>query len=86
MTAEPVTILRTMIGICGMSVCAAKDATDADIIAVCNRLNPSGTSNGWGTVVRDESQSFFMDAEGKPNDLPVTCKDDPNRLHLVVLC
>ena len=31
-------------GLCGMQVCAVHDATDEEVLAVCNRENPSGTS------------------------------------------
>lgn len=52
MILDRVLIMRRMIGICGMQVCAVKDATDTEILSACNSKNPSGISNGWTTVVR----------------------------------
>ena len=83
---DKIVITNALLGICGMQVCVDATARDAEILAVCNTLNPSGTMHGWGTVVRDESQSFFVSDNGDPSDLPVTCADDKNRLHLVILC
>ena len=84
---DRVVITKMMIGICGMSVCAVKDATDEEILQVCNLQNPSGTTNGWSEVIRhveekpeDEFQIF-----GK-NCAPVVCADDPERLHFLVSC
>lgn len=59
-----------------MQVCAIKDATDEEILEVCNKENPSGTSGGWLEVVR----------EGEENMLPVTCEDHPERVHYLVVC
>jgi hypothetical protein len=69
-----VVITKCMIGICHMQVCAVKDATDEEILAVANRENPSGTRNGWGTVIRK--------GKGKP----VTCADDKSRKHFLISC
>jgi len=60
-----------------MQVCAVADATDKEILAVCDSKNPSGTSDGWGTVVR---------AKGKYAGGPVTCEDHSNRQHFLVTC
>jgi hypothetical protein len=38
-------------GICHMQVCAEKDVTDEEILKICNEQNPSGTINGWSTVL-----------------------------------
>lgn len=62
-----------------MQVCAAKDATDEEILAVCNSENPAGTSAGWTTVLRTPEGNFVGLA-------PVTCEDNPDRLHFIVGC
>ena len=71
-TDEPrVIITRGMVGICHMQVCIVKDATDEEILRVCNGENPSGTSLGWATVLRSDM---------------VTCDNDKDRQHLLVQC
>jgi len=60
-----------------MQVCAEAEATDEEILAVCNRENPSGTSMGWSRVVREDCDS----AQG-----PVPCDDRAGRAHILVLC
>lgn len=57
-----------------MQVCCEKDATDEEILDVCNRENPAGTRIGWGEVIREGQGA------------PVVCKDDPGRLHILVSC
>lgn len=74
-----VIVTRPIIGICHMQVCAHNDVTDDEILEVCNRENPSGTSNGWSTVCHTDSESW-----GKVG--PVQCKDDPERTHYMVSC
>lgn len=64
-------------GIFWMQVCAERDASDEEILAHCNRDNPSGTTCGWTHVIREDS-------EGKRG--PVACVEDPSRLHLLVEC
>jgi hypothetical protein len=74
-----VIVTRPMVGICHMQVCAHKDATDEEILEVCNRENPAGTTNGWASIVREESETW--------GDLrPVQCVDEPDRLHYIVAC
>lgn len=63
--------------LCYMRVCAHKDATDGEILRVCNEQNPSGTTNGWGTVVRKDSEPWTG---------AVQCADDESRQHIIVLC
>ena len=75
---KKVEITSTFVGICHMQVCVARDATDEEILEVCNRENPSGTTNGWSQVVRED--------EERPQMEPVQCQDDPNRIHLLVAC
>lgn len=74
-----VVVTRSFCGICHMQVCAHKDATDEEILAVCNIENPAGTSNGWAQVVKEDHEFF-----GKIG--PVPCDDDPNRIHYMVAC
>jgi hypothetical protein len=69
-----VEISRPIMGICNMQVCCVQDATDEEILEVCNRLNPAGTTNGWGLVKRDGEFP------------PVQCQDYPDRLHILVSC
>lgn len=63
-----------------MQVCAVEDATDDEILTVCNRENPAGTTNGWSRVVRT------VEDERAAALLPVTCEDDENRKHFLVAC
>ncbi|KKL07294.1 hypothetical protein LCGC14_2587460 [marine sediment metagenome] len=76
---EKVVITRPFVGICYMQVCAEKDATDEEILNICNTNNPSGTFNGRG-VVREVND---LDQD---NMLPVVCKICPERLHFIVYC
>ena len=78
---EKIVITQRMVGICLMQVCCEKSATDDEILAVCNKGNPSGTSNGWVQVCRtSDPDSIFGDTA------PVQCADDPERLHVLVAC
>jgi len=61
-------------GICHMQVCAAKDATDDEILRVYNTENPSGTTLDWCTVVHDGDGA------------PAVCANDADRLHILVAC
>jgi hypothetical protein len=73
-----VMITRPMIGICYMQVCAISDATDEEILEVANAENPSGTTNGWSQVARED----YEDERGRP----VVCEDDKNRKHFMLIC
>ena len=77
---DRVIVTRPMLGPYGMQVCAASDATDEEILAVCNRDNPSGTTNGWGRVYRKDER------DGGGFDGPIACADDSSRLHFLVSC
>jgi hypothetical protein len=68
-----------MVGLCHMQVCAMADASDEEILEVCNRENPSGTTNGWTKVIRDNK-------DDPDNFVPVVCGDFPERLHILVAC
>jgi len=80
---DRVVVTKSFVGICHMQVCAVKDATDEEILEVCNRVNPSGTSAGWGVVVRDLSQAWD---DSRADMLPVECSDYKGRLHFLVGC
>jgi hypothetical protein len=73
-----IVILNPFHGLCGMRVCVEKDATDEEILLVCNRENPSGTTVGWSEVIRDDKD--------RPDLNPLVCAEDPNRLHIIVSC
>ena len=74
---EQVLITHPFVGICHMQVCAVSDATDEEILEVCNRSNPSGTTGGWSTVVHDGAE---------PHMNPCKCGDYPERVHFLVGC
>jgi hypothetical protein len=78
-----VIVTRPFMGICAMQVCAVKDATDEEILSVCNSDNPSGTSNGWSAVIREAEEGSMFKTK---DQLPVQCRDDAERMHFVVLC
>jgi hypothetical protein len=78
-----VEVTRPVVGICYMQVCAVKDATDDEILAVCNAENPSGTQNGWGDVIRGEREPSFVLPD---KHVPIACADDADRVHLLVGC
>ena len=73
-----VIITRPFHGLAGMQVCAKANATDKEILEVCNTQNPSGTSNGWSEVIRDDKEH--------PNSNPVQCEQHPDRKHFIILC
>lgn len=64
-------------GIASMQVCAVADATDEEILDVCNSLNASGTSNGWTQVIRKEGDEWQTQC---------ACGDYPDRIHFMVNC
>lgn len=78
-----VVVSREFCGLIGMQVCAVADATDEEILEVCNRENPSGTSNGWGSVIRAPVDGDMWRRE---DTKPVACSEYPERLHFMVLC
>lgn len=77
-----VIITRPVLGAVHMQVCATSDATDVEILDVCNRENPSGTSAGWTAVIRKPDGSMFQ----TPNTAPKQCAEDPSRTHFLVIC
>ena len=60
-----------------MQVCAVDDASDEEILSVCNIENPAGTTNGWSEVIRKDTDR----AAGR-----VPCADVPGRWHYLVQC
>lgn len=75
---KKVEITRAMIGLCYMQVCADINATDEEILEVANEENPSGTSNGWCEVAREDHED--------PRMRPVICEDNKNRKHFILIC
>ena len=77
-----VQITQAMIGLLYMQVCAVDDATDEEILQVCNAENQCGTSNGWCGV--------FRECDGSPgresNKAPVACEKHPGRTHFLINC
>lgn len=69
-----VVVTNCFVNLTTMQVCAVKDATDEEILDVCNSLNSSGTSAGWSEVIRSGENS------------PVVCAEDKDRLHILVVC
>ena len=67
----------------GMQVCAIDDATDEEILARCNTDNPSGTTMGWTTVLRETDDEIIGHEHNKA---PVACQDHNGRTHYIVLC
>lgn len=67
-----------MIGLVYMQVCAEADATDEEILEVCNKENPAGTRNGWVRVAREDHD--------REDARPVECADHPGRKHFIVIC
>jgi len=62
-----------------MQVCAMQDCTDDEILSVCNRENPSGTTLGWTQVVRKNT-------EERSGIAPVNCGEIEGRVHFLVAC
>lgn len=78
-TTPRVVVTRPIKGIAHMQVCAVSDATDEEILEVCNRLNPSGAEHGWSSVCHEDSAFWGKVA-------PIQCADDPTRTHFIVSC
>jgi hypothetical protein len=84
MDMKRVVVSRAMCNISTMQVCAVTDATDEEILEVCNSENPAGTRHGWNTVLRKEMCNGSLGREA--NKAPVNCDDYPGRVHILVLC
>jgi hypothetical protein len=78
-----VIITQPIFGICYMQVCAEADASDEEILEVCNSENPSGTTNGWAEVIRtvEEEHNYRI-----PNFQPVQCSEYSDRQHFLIVC
>ena len=75
---DRVIVTKAFLGICHMQVCAVEDSTDEEILRVCNKENPSGTTLGWCSVVRSDAK--------EPKRNPVACAQEPGRTHFLVAC
>ena len=75
---EKVVVTKAFHGLLGMQVCSEKNASDEEILEVCNRENKCGTTNGWSYVVRND--------EEYPQSNPIQCEDHSDRLHFLVGC
>jgi len=73
-----VIVTKPIIGLCYMQVCAVTDATDEEILDVANAENPSGTKNGWVEIAHENHPNT--------NAHPITCADDPERVHYILIC
>lgn len=73
-----VLVTNIFCGLFYMQVCAVDDVTDEEILEVCNRENPSGTTGGWCGVVRDNSHP------AGENAAPGKCEDHTGRTHFLV--
>ena len=78
---ERIEVTNPFLGICHMQVCAESNMTDKEILEFCNSANPSGTTNGWGKVIREDPEGH----DGKSLN-PVQCNRDLNRTHFLVSC
>lgn len=73
-----VIVTKEFVGICHMQVCAVANATDKEILEICNQENPSGTSLGWCNVIREDKET--------PQKNPVICDKNPKRRHFLINC
>jgi hypothetical protein len=80
---DRVVVSQPYVGLVAMQVCAVKDASDEEILAVCDRDNPAGTTMGWCSVLRKLDPDCVWH---KPNLLPVQCSDHPDRMHYLCFC
>ncbi len=77
-----VVVTKCWCNIFTMQVCAIEGATDEEILAVCNRENPAGTTGGWSEVIREPSEELTQPA----SSAPVPCADTSGRVHYLVQC
>lgn len=73
-----VEIVAPFVSLIAMRVCAVKDASDEEVLEVCNRDNHAGTQLGWCTVARENYE--------REEARPITCSENADRVHLMVLC
>ena|SRR3990172_6866517 len=80
---ERVVISKMFVSLLFMQVCAVPDATDEEILELCNRKNVCGTSAGWSYVVRAKRDDDYWITD---NHLPKPCEQFAPRLHFLVGC
>jgi hypothetical protein len=78
---QRVIVTHPVIGIAAMQVCACEDATDDEILAVCNYENPTSTKV-WSSVVREAIEGDML---RNWQTIPVRCHTHPDRWHFIVL-
>lgn len=61
-----------------MQLCVPEDFTEAQILEAAERLNPSGTTNGW--ILAKEGD---MALKGDPERVP--CLAHPEKVHVLVV-
>lgn len=83
---DRVEITRRALNVCTMQVCAVDDATDAEILEVCNYGNPAGTEHGWMMVLRESNTGEDIGLGHELNKRPLPCQKYPGRTHFLVLC
>lgn len=83
---QRVCITMPFAGLRAMQVCAVKDATNGEILEVCNKENPQLTTGGWHTVVRTKEDAEGLTSREDETPLPGQCVECPDRLHIIVLC
>lgn len=84
MEDKRVIVTRPMMGLTAMQVCCVKDATNEEILKVCNEENPAGTTAGWSLVLRTKED---IEKYNYPEScLPVACSDNSDREHILILC
>jgi len=71
-------------GFRAMQVCVVEEATDEEILKICNRENPQLVNGGWHTVVK--SKKHAKECGVDENSAPGKCEDCPGRLHKIILC
>jgi hypothetical protein len=81
---ERVFISMEYAGFRAMQVCVLPDVPDAEILEVCNRLNPQLTQRGWHTVIKDKEHAKQNHVD--ECSAPGQCVECPERLHKIVLC
>jgi len=80
--SKRVILTKSFVNIFTMQVCAVSDATDKEILDECNLGNPSGTSGGWSSVIRESDERLGREK----NNVPMPCDDHAGRIHFLVVC
>ena len=84
-TNERVFLTGLYAGVWSNHVCVVPDATDEEILAVCNANEPSvyGKKYRWTRVIRTEEDAKAIGVSWK-DAKPGTCLECPPRIHMVV--